>query len=94
MTATFLLGLVWKASDSINYFFKAGLLVLSVSCAFSIFSEISTIGKMPDKDSVSYIPLLIASGFFAITWRMGDSVNTLIKTFFVVACVVLIYGFF
>jgi hypothetical protein len=52
------------------------------------------LNKMPDKTSNAYMPLLISTGFLGVTWKTGDRTNLIIKTLFVVVCVVLIYGLF
>ena len=94
VVGTFLLGMVWSTKNNLNYLFKASLIILSISCAFLIFSEISILNKMPDKTSDAYMPLLISTGFLGVTWKTGDRTNLIIKTLFVVVCVVLIYGLF
>jgi hypothetical protein len=94
VVGTFLLGMVWSTKNNLNYLFKASLIILSVACAFSMFSEISALHKMPDKTSNAYMPLLISTGFLGVTWKTGDRTNLIIKTLFVVVCVVLIYGLF
>jgi hypothetical protein len=94
IAGTFLLGIIWSTKSSTNMFAKGLLLILSMACAFCIVSEMAISKQMPDKNSGAYMPMLIATGLFGTIWSLKGRHNLLIKTLFVVVCVVLIYGLF